>query len=344
MQLKLTLHLFFTLIPAVVYAAANSYTDVFRSMRNQAGLSVWPVPESHFGDSIISTFGPRLKGNARIYDFHRGVDIKGDVGDDIVASFDGKVVRIKADSRGDFTVILEHELPQPAKLHDDKEETSRFYTIYMHCDSTIAEVDEVVNAGDVIAAIGDSGGAAHTPHLHQEVRLGTRCSLEYALDHPSSKCNTFDYDPHIHPLLLYSQSEVGPSIVTVDYRDDLSDEETKVVRISTPDDNPNVNVYKVSIIMDPLSANASVRDSYELDLNRRIGFNASSTRALDTRNTDLPFLDPSPFSSGDTWSIDFRIPQSWYGTKSANEVISVEVKDIWGDSSLEVFGLDETWL
>jgi len=336
MMKLILLSLLFTLIPALVSAATN-YIDVFQSMRNQ---TVWPVPECPGGEFVTSTFGVRTRGPDRVYDFHRGIDILCDYGKDIVASYAGKVVKVSTDSTGGFTVILVHELPVPAKLHHKREETTRFYTHYLHCSSAIVEVDDTVNAGDVIATVGDSNGRTLRPHLHQEIRLGTRCSLEYALDNPSSTCNTLNYDPAIHPLLLYPESYVGPSNVTVAYREDLSDTQTKVVRVSAPGNNPNVNFYKVVISN---KVGRKKRDKHTLDLNRRIGFDASSTTALDTQDTNVPFLNPIPFGTKDTWSIDLRIPKVWYGEKSSTEVIVVVVKDIWGADSKVVFGRDEIW-
>jgi len=168
-MLKLILLSLLTLAPNV--SASINYIEAFEQVRSQ---SFWPVPKSPNGDYIISTFGPRTKGGTGAYDFHRGVDIRGDIGDDIVAAFDGTVHRIFTDSGGGFTIILEHVLPQAAKLLDDKEETTKFFTVYMHGDSSNLGEGIPMSAGDVIATIGDSGGTALTPHLHFEVRIGTR--------------------------------------------------------------------------------------------------------------------------------------------------------------------------
>ncbi len=53
--------------------------------------TVWPVDDIHFSDA----FGSRdLVGN---YDFHRGIDLKGDVGDPVYSIADGRVFRIQPD-------------------------------------------------------------------------------------------------------------------------------------------------------------------------------------------------------------------------------------------------------
>jgi len=321
---------------AVSASASISYIEAFKQVRSQ---SVWPVPASYGGDFIGSTFGPRGRGTDRVYDFHRGVDINGEIGDAIVASFDGTVVRISTDATGGLSLTLEHELPQAVKLHSGMEETTKFYTLYLHCSAAFAEVDNVVKAGEVIAAVGDSGGRALRPHLHYEVRLGTRCNLSYALNNPSSTCNTMGYDPAIHALMLVPESTVGPSSVDVEYRDDLSDDQTKVVLVSTSDDNPNVNSYKAFIIN---LETYEMRASYELDLNLRVGFDATSTAALDTQNKNFPYLEPKS-SDRDSWNTQFCIPQAWYGTKSSSETIFVQVADIWGASTFWFFGHGETW-
>jgi len=121
LHLPLLLHQF----SYTVTHAALRYIDAFE-------------PESYGGDFISPTFGPRIKVSATdAYDFHRGVGISGEVGNAIVAPFEGIVEDITAYPDGGHTVILEHMLPEPVKFtNKDKNETSIFYTLYMHLDES----------------------------------------------------------------------------------------------------------------------------------------------------------------------------------------------------------------
>lgn len=60
-------------------------------------LASWPIGSQ--GD-ITSTFGPRYwAGRTNNYDFHRGIDINGNAGDNIYAATDGVVIGISTSSQ-----------------------------------------------------------------------------------------------------------------------------------------------------------------------------------------------------------------------------------------------------
>lgn len=327
-------------LTASIHAESSSYIDVFAGMQSQNSF-LWPCPNS-YGSDISSTFSPRKKVSTNAYDFHRGVDISGNVGDPVVAPYAGVVDQITTYADGGNTVILKHTFPsgKSAMLFDNSTATRVFYTLYMHLDEMLVQAGSAVSQGTVVGTIGMTG-ATSSPHLHYELRLGTRCSLEYALANPTSKCNTFGYDPHISAMLILPQSMVGTTQVTAVYRSDLSNNATQMVQITTPDINPNVNIYKVFLVQ----SNGQVRISYQLDLNRRIGFNATSTKELDTQNKSVPYLDPISFGqSAATWSINFAIPKTWYRSKTSDEFVVVEVVDVWGTvAAIAMFGQGETW-
>lgn len=89
MMLKfIAIALFSQLIVGPVHAAID-YTTAFENLQNDV---VWPAPSSNTGN-ISSTFGPRIRSSCNCDDFHRGVDIHGDIGDPVVATYDGKVVK-----------------------------------------------------------------------------------------------------------------------------------------------------------------------------------------------------------------------------------------------------------
>jgi murein DD-endopeptidase MepM/ murein hydrolase activator NlpD len=87
---------------------------------------------------------------------HKGLDIKLNKGDTILAAFDG-VVRYARYNRGGFgnLVILRH--------------FNGLETYYAHLSKMLVKVNQVVKSGDPIA-LGGSTGRSRGPHLHFEVR------------------------------------------------------------------------------------------------------------------------------------------------------------------------------
>ena len=109
-------------------------------------LFSWPVE-----GPIISTFGLRRSG------WHRGVDIKADLGVPIVASAPGVVVASGYERRYGRVVKIEHG--------------NGFVTVYAHNDENMVEIGDRVVTGQRIAAVGRTGRAT-THHLHFEIRRG----------------------------------------------------------------------------------------------------------------------------------------------------------------------------
>lgn len=87
---------------------------------------------------------------------HKGLDIKLNKGDTIMAAFDG-VVRYAKYNRGGFgnLVIIRHR--------------NGLETYYAHNSKILVKVNQVVKSGDVVA-LGGSTGRSRGPHLHFEVR------------------------------------------------------------------------------------------------------------------------------------------------------------------------------
>lgn len=107
-------------------------------------LFAWPVD-----GPVSSRFGRRRGG------WHRGVDIKADLGAPITAAAAGIVVASGWESRYGRVIKIEHP---PA-----------FITIYAHNSENGVEVGDRVAAGQAIGRIGRTGRAsAH--HLHFEIR------------------------------------------------------------------------------------------------------------------------------------------------------------------------------
>lgn len=100
--------------------------------------------------------------------YHRGLDLKGDVGAPVYSMADGKIVlAMKMFYEGNL-VAVDHG--------------NQVFTYYMHMDSMAVSVGDTVKAGDLIGRVG-STGTSTGPHLH--VALSIR-------------------GVHVHPLSLLS--------------------------------------------------------------------------------------------------------------------------------------------
>lgn len=83
-----------------------------------------------------------------------------------------------------------------------------------------------------------------------------------------------------------------------------------IVHIQTSDLSPNLNKYLVQVINKTTS---SVHISHLMDINLRIGFNATSTAALDTQDKAVPYLEPVDFGHvADKWHMHLVIPAYGY--------------------------------
>ena len=109
-----------------------------------APLFGWPVD-----GQVSSKFGRRRMG------WHKGIDIKADLGMPVAASAPGKVVTSGYETRYGRVIKIEH--------------FNGFMTVYAHNDQNLVEAGERVAVGQLIAAVGRTGRAtAH--HVHFEIR------------------------------------------------------------------------------------------------------------------------------------------------------------------------------
>ncbi|GBD03435.1 Murein hydrolase activator NlpD [bacterium HR19] len=102
---------------------------------------------------VISNFGDR---NGRE---HKGVDISAPEGTDILAAEDGVVIFSGFLKGYGNVVIIKHE--------------GDYFTVYAHNKYNTVKENEFVKRGQVIGKVGQTGNAT-TPHLHFEVRRGTK--------------------------------------------------------------------------------------------------------------------------------------------------------------------------
>lgn len=317
------------------------------------GDAVWPVSGTT-ADDLSSTFGPRIRQSTQDYDFHRGIDIHATTGDAVVAAFDGTLHGVRLFPDGGLSVVIDHELPEPVLFHGRP--VRAFHTFSMHLDTVTAEISAAaaadeplkIPAGSVIGTAGESG-ATTDPHLHFEVRLGSRCSLEYQLTNPDSTCEMTGVDPHIHPLyLLRLLLEPAPS--TLAYADEpdrypapdppfaihgTTTDSAARFTVTGPDDNPTLDRYEVII-----TESTEPEEPLVLDLSERIGFDATSTQNLDRPDWTTVHLDPQPFGTRSSeWDIEVVVPLA--GRTEQDLEVTLTVVDVFGDSwsqSLSVSG------
>ncbi len=109
---------------------------------------------------ITSPYGYRIHPVFGTKKFHDGIDITGKTWTPIIAPADG-VVSFSGWRKGyGKTVEVEHK-------------GSGYCTRYAHLADQKVEVGDVVERGDVIAYLGNSGRST-APHLHYEVRKESR--------------------------------------------------------------------------------------------------------------------------------------------------------------------------
>ena len=120
-----------------------------------------PTPST----KITSPFGPRWRR------MHNGLDLKVNIGDTIVAAFDGKVRIVKYERRGyGKYVVIRHD--------------NGLETVYGHLSKRLVEENQLVKAGEVIGLGGNTGRSTGS-HLHFETRfLGIAINPIYMFDFP----------------------------------------------------------------------------------------------------------------------------------------------------------------
>lgn len=109
---------------------------------------VMPVP-----GYVTSNYGYRPKFKRA----HKGIDLKLQSNDTVVAAFDGKVRIVNYEARGYGNyVVIRH--------------ANGLETVYGHLNRHLVKEDQVVRAGDPIG-LGGSTGRSTGPHLHFETRF-----------------------------------------------------------------------------------------------------------------------------------------------------------------------------
>jgi septal ring factor EnvC (AmiA/AmiB activator) len=114
------------------------------------GLLIMPV-----NGKIINLFGPYKNPKYHITNFRSGIDIKTDHGEPIRSVFKGKVIYSNWFKGYGNMIIIDHG--------------SSYYTVYAHMEETFKSKGDEVDAGEVIATVGDTGSMTGAK-LYFEVR------------------------------------------------------------------------------------------------------------------------------------------------------------------------------
>ncbi|MBI9085066.1 MAG: peptidoglycan DD-metalloendopeptidase family protein [Desulfobacterales bacterium] len=104
---------------------------------------------------IVSFFGPYRNPKFNVMNFSSGVDIRADMGEPVQAVHNGRVLYSSWFNGYGNMLIIDHG--------------GNYYTVYAHVEEMFKTKGAQVEAGEVIATVGDTGSLAG-PKLHFEIR------------------------------------------------------------------------------------------------------------------------------------------------------------------------------
>lgn len=108
-------------------------------------------------NQIVSGVGYRIDPVYKIRNFHAGIDIVCDIGTNVYATADGRVVFAGNNGNGyGFHIIIEHN--------------NGYQTLYAHLSEVLVNEGQFVERGAIIGRSGNSGKSVG-PHLHYEILL-----------------------------------------------------------------------------------------------------------------------------------------------------------------------------
>jgi septal ring factor EnvC (AmiA/AmiB activator) len=114
------------------------------------GLLMMPVK-----GKIVNLFGPYKNPKYNVTNFRSGIDIKADNGEPIRSVFSGKVLYSDWFKGYGNMIIIDHG--------------NNYYTVYAHLEEAFKAKDDIVETGEVIATVGDTGSMTGAK-LYFEVR------------------------------------------------------------------------------------------------------------------------------------------------------------------------------
>lgn len=140
-------------------ADSNDVQDQIRSLRTSVNPEYLPTMWAHLG-KINNEFGFRRNPfGGRSYEFHAGMDIDGERGDNVLAPANGTI--IKAGWQGGYGNMIEID------------HGNGLTTRYGHLSKVEVQVGDPVSRGQLIGLVGSTGRSTG-PHLHYELRLNDK--------------------------------------------------------------------------------------------------------------------------------------------------------------------------
>jgi septal ring factor EnvC (AmiA/AmiB activator) len=124
-------------------SAAQAFADL-------KGLLIMPVK-----GKIVAFFGPYTNARFKIVNFRSGINIRAERGEPIHAVYKGKTLYADWFQGYGNMIIIDHG--------------NHYYTLYAHAEELFKKKGDLVDAGEVIATVGDTG-SMDDPGLHFEVR------------------------------------------------------------------------------------------------------------------------------------------------------------------------------
>jgi murein DD-endopeptidase MepM/ murein hydrolase activator NlpD len=119
--------------------------------------SIWPIKDGL--GHISKFFGQNISKYTGEIFFHRGIDISTyRSGDPIVATANGQVVTVGYNTELGNNIIIKHK--------------NEYYTLYRHMLSFRVRIGQMVEQGEIIGYIGNTGLSTEA-HLHYEIHIGS---------------------------------------------------------------------------------------------------------------------------------------------------------------------------
>ena len=148
------------------------YLAAERETRLASIPSIKPVREDKLKRKLgaLSGYGIRLHPVHKVKKHHAGIDFTAPRGTAIIATGNGKVVRVENKKRGyGKNVLIDHGYG--------------FKTLYAHMYTIDVKNGDVVTKGQQLGTVG-STGTSTAPHLHYEVRIDGKAinPIDYVLD------------------------------------------------------------------------------------------------------------------------------------------------------------------
>ncbi|HSB52049.1 MAG TPA: M23 family metallopeptidase, partial [Dissulfurispiraceae bacterium] len=138
---------------ARVHEEALRLNALWDTVTERAWTGRFTIP---LGNSLSTPFGTKRTMNGSKVSVHKGVDIRGNEGEKVLASNAGRVALAEELFYGGNTVVLDHG--------------QGVFTIYMHLSAFTVKEGEEVAKGRVIGRVGSTGRSSG-PHLHFGVKV-----------------------------------------------------------------------------------------------------------------------------------------------------------------------------